>query len=280
MATYQELNNKYKETFNCELPRATLARWIKEGKVKAEKQQNGKNNYDFNSFLITINNPDSQKHIKAKKSDPNNYIGKVSGKLLIKGIVPKELRNDKKYNGTIMYCDCLLCGSKNNQIRFSYLTGNGNFQQRSCGCDRKRKAFKTTSRQDLSESFLDQFADFERYLLIHKMFQRTTNIDIINIPLEQYENIIKYFYYDKQFNAVYDFWEDHKNEIETFYDWAKPSLDHIQPKSKGGTDELNNLQILTVFENLSKRDMSMSEWDEFKQKTHTTSDYFIENILK
>lgn len=50
------------------------------------------------------------------------------------------------------------------------------------------------------------------------------------------------------------------------------------PKSKGGTNELNNLQVLTVFENLAKRDMTWDEWNIFKEKTNTTSDYFIENI--
>ena len=69
-------------------------------------------------------------------------------------------------------------------------------------------------------------------------------------------------------------------EDETFYDWAKPSLDHIIPSSKGGSNTLDNFQFLTTFENLAKRDMTMDEWKNFKQKTNTTSDYFIENIMK
>ena len=92
--------------------------------------------------------------------------------------------------------------------------------------------------------------------------------------------MIEYFYKDKQFNSVYKFWKLHKKEDQTFYDWAKPSLDHIIPKSKGGTDEISNLQFLTVFENLAKKDMSMEEWNSFKKRTNTNSNYFIENILK
>ena len=96
-------------------------------------------------------------------------------------------------------------------------------------------------------------------------------------PLKDY---IDYFYNDPQFNAIYNFWLSHKLENETFYDWAKPSLDHIIPSSKGGTNTLDNFQFLTTFENLAKRDMTMTEWENFKQKTNTTSSYFIENIMK
>ena len=61
---------------------------------------------------------------------------------------------------------------------------------------------------------------------------------------------------------------------------AKPSIEHIIKKSRGRQDIRENYQFLTVFENLSKRDMTWEEWCEFKEKTHTSSDYFIENILK
>ena len=71
----------------------------------------------------------------------------------------------------------------------------------------------------------------------------------------------------------------HKQKNSTFYDWAKPSLDHIIPISRGGSDCLDNLQILTVFENFSKRDLTMEEWNLFKKENKTTSNYFIENIM-
>lgn len=48
--------------------------------------------------------------------------------------------------------------------------------------------------------------------------------------------------------------------------------------SKGGSNNIDNLQYLTVFENLAKRDMTMEEWEQFKKDTHTTSDYFYESI--
>lgn len=211
---------------------------------------------------------------------PVDLTGKRVGKLLVKNPVPKKLRPSQSH-GVYWYCDCD-CGNKNIMVPASYLTGNGNYTQTSCGCDRKMAAFiKSSGRQGLTIDYLTEtFPNFEKFLLIHKAFVRTTNIDVIQMPLQKYKYMIEYFYNNKQFNAVYNFWKNHNDQKQTFYDWAKPSIDHIVPKSKGGTDDLSNLQFLTVFENLTKRDMSMEEWNNFKFRTHTTSDYFIENIMR
>ncbi len=124
--------------------------------------------------------------------------------------------------------------------------------------------------------------NFEKFLLIHKALIRTSGNDGLyyrNNP-DIYKEIIDYFWNDKQFNSIYNFWKNNNFENTTFYDWAKPSLDHIIPSSKGGLNTLDNFQFLTTFENLSKRDMTMEEWNFFKEKTNTHSDYFIENIMK
>lgn len=212
----------------------------------------------------------------AKRVDLKN---KQVGKLLVKTPVPKELRPSQNH-GVYWYCDCQ-CGNTNVMVPAAYLTGNGNYTQTSCGCDRKIAAFiKSSGRHDLTLEYLTStFPQFEKFLFIHKALVRTSNIDIIEIPLQNYKNIVEYFYNDIQFNTIYDFWQNHKNEQSTFYDWAKPSLDHIIPKSKGGTDDLENLQFLTVFENLAKRDMTWDEWQIFKKNTHTKSDYFLESLL-
>ena len=281
MATYQELNNYYKKIFNKDLQRATLARWVKEKRFSAVKETNGKYNYNLEEFKQVCLNPETQIKIKATKENPKDYIGKISGQLLIKGIVPRE-EYKGNYQGTLMYCDCLNCGKTDVQVRFSYLTGNGNYSQETCGCRRKEKAFLASSRAGIDNIFISLFSeDFEKFLQIHKMLIKTTNKYYANCDVEIYKEAILYFWNDNQFNKVYDFWkkEREKEEKNTFYDWAKPSLDHKIPKSKGGTDELKNLQVLTVFENLSKRDMSQEEWEAFKEKTKTTSSYFIENIL-
>ena len=56
-----------------------------------------------------------------------------------------------------MYCDCLRCGKKHIQVRFSYLTPNGNYHQDTCGCGRKERAFLASAREDMRKDFLAQF---------------------------------------------------------------------------------------------------------------------------
>lgn len=212
----------------------------------------------------------------AKKYDLQN---KTIGKLTVLSLVPKEERPTKNH-GNYWLCQCE-CGNLV-KIPTTYLTGNSNYTQTSCGCDRKKKAFQATSYIDISDEYLDLYEDFEKFLLIHKALIRTSGNDsqYYKNNNDEYKIIIDYFYNDPQFNAIYNFWLNHKLENETFYDWAKPSLDHIIPSSKGGTNTLDNFQFLTTFENLAKRDMTMTEWENFKQKTNTTSNYFIENIMK
>lgn len=169
----------------------------------------------------------------------------------------------------MMYCKCLKCNREDLiQVKFSHLTPNGNYHKTSCGCGRKVRAFLASSRAGITEKFIDNFKDFDYFLFVHKLLVSTTDKYYINCEIKEYEKAITYFYNDPQLKAIYNFWKK-QNRGNTYYDWAKPSLDHIIPKSRGGTNELNNLQILTVFENLTKRDMTWEEWTHFKETTNT-----------
>lgn len=214
----------------------------------------------------------------AKKYDLTN---KKIGKLTVLKICPVNERPTQTH-GNYWICQCE-CGNIC-KVPTSYLSGNGKYTQTSCGCDRKKKAFQTTSYINVDEDFLEKYnkEDFEKFLLIHKALNRTTNKDLAyyNNHLDEYKQTIDYFWNDNQFNKIYNFWQKNKQKHPTFYDWSKPSLDHIIPLSRGGADELSNYQFLTTFENLAKRDMTMEEWNKFKIETNTTSDYFIESIVK
>ena len=209
-----------------------------------------------------------------------DLTGKRVGKLVIQRICTVDERPTKNH-GNYWLCKCD-CGNEC-KVPTTYLTGNSNYTQTSCGCDRKKKAFAATSYVNVSDEYLEKFnkQDFEKYLLLHKAFIRTTTHDLqyYNSHLEEYMLLIEHFWEDEQFNRVYNFWKKCSIEQVTFYDWAKPSLDHIVPLSKGGKDDLSNYQFLTTFENLSKRDMTMDEWNKFKRDTNTKSDYFIESIM-
>ena len=55
-----------------------------------------------------------------------------------------------------------------------------------------------------------------------------------------------------------------KVKLSGYEKYKKPSLDHIVPKAKGGTNDLNNLQFLSWFENRCKNDMTQEEWNNLK----------------
>ena len=202
-----------------------------------------------------------------------DITGQRFGRLVAIELIPKEERTwPNKERAWRCKCDC------GNEVIVRQRNLRGARMTQSCGCVRKMEAFLATNGvKGLDREYLETFSDFDKFLFLHKAIRSTIGIELMS--LEEYKDYINYFYNDFQFNAVYDFWKK-QERANTFYDWAKPSLDHIIPWSRGGRHNKENLHFLTVFENLAKRDMTMEEWTEFKQTTTTMSDYFIEQILE
>lgn len=199
---------------------------------------------------------------------PIDLTGQKFGKLNVISLVPEELRKNS-YKRREWYCKCD-CG-KELIVEQRNITGKA-YQQLSCGCIRVKAHLVATSKiQGLTFEYVDSFDDYERYAFLHKQFVKFFTS---NIEFKIYDDFIKKFYVDKQFNLLYNKWSKINKNL-TFYDWYKPSLDHIVPKSRGGSNDISNLQFLTVFENLNKRDMTMEEWNKFKEETNTKSDLYI-----
>lgn len=234
--------------------------------INRRQKENGRIGYDF-----------------AKEED-YNLKGKKVGHLTVLGIAPLDIDIPKR-RGTerYWYCQCD-CGSSPALVPTSYLggkSGRGDYKQQDCGCLKTIRHFLACVKWDVSEEWLLQFReDWSRFRFIYdyllKMFPHKSGL-----TTEQRKNFIESFFYEDQFNAVYDFWLDKngKGQIATI-DLARPSIDHIFPKTRGGENTRENLQFITLFENLAKRDLTWDEWQDFKETTHTQSDYFIDNILR
>ena len=200
-----------------------------------------------------------------------DITGQRFGRLTAIKLIPKEERTwSNKERAWLCKCDC------GNEVIVRQRSLRGARMTQSCGCVRKIEAFIATNGiRGIEREYLESFDDFDKFLFVHKAIRSTVGIE--SLSKEQYKEYINYFYFDDQFNIIYNFWKKQERD-KTFYDWAKPSLDHIIPLSRGGKNEKENLHFLTVFENLAKRDMTLDEWTAFKIKTNTTSDYFVERI--
>lgn len=105
---------------------------------------------------------------------------------------------------------------------------------------------------DINLSFLSKFEDIDRLKELNHLLskQRVSK----HFDTEKYKNFIIKFYNDKNFIKQYNKYLKTKNK------WDRPSLDHIIPISLGGSWNLENLQVLSWFENRAKCNMTEEEY--------------------
>ena len=121
-------------------------------------------------------------------------------------------------------------------------------------------------RFNVTTEWLKQFSDIEKLKFLNHSLIRKRDSD--GFDTNRYKKFILKFYGNDKFNLLYKKW------VETGDKWIKPSLDHINPKSNGGRNEIANLQFLSWLENRSKSDMSQEKWDIVKKNIGW---YFNEN---
>lgn len=107
-------------------------------------------------------------------------------------------------------------------------------------------------------NWLMKFDDFEKLKCLNRAITNREG----RFPVDSfwYMLYIEKFYYDTQFNKIYQKWTENQKDK-----YLLPTLDHIQPRSKSGTNELDNLQFLSWFENRAKNNLSQTEWNWVKK---------------
>lgn len=106
--------------------------------------------------------------------------------------------------------------------------------------------------------FLTQFEDVERLKALNKLLTR--NRVSAHFDTDKYKRFVEKFYYDEKFIRQLELYQESGNKYDL------PSLDHIVPLARGGTWDLDNLQIISWFDNRAKCDMTQDEYEAMKAK--------------
>jgi 5-methylcytosine-specific restriction endonuclease McrA len=126
------------------------------------------------------------------------------------------------------------------------------------GILRKRATnMSKTSKGYFAEELRDYYKQFNagKLKLLVKLYNPNWKYNV-----DEYKQFIEKFYNDSEFNRLYSRWQ------ETGDIYFRPTIDHKTPKSKGGGNELDNLQCLSWFENKIKFDLLPDEWVIVKQR--------------
>jgi 5-methylcytosine-specific restriction endonuclease McrA len=129
-----------------------------------------------------------------------------------------------------------------------------------------KKNMKAHLRFTVSSEWLSQFDDVEKLKCLNRAIIKRG--ERFNVDTKWYKEYILKFYYDKQFNDIYFKWlSGGKKDI-----YLLPTIDHKNPRAKGGKNNLDNLCFLSWFENRAKNDMPIVVWQEMKKNI---KDYLI-----
>lgn len=132
--------------------------------------------------------------------------------------------------------------------------------------ERRYNFIKCRLPYDISLDYLMQF-DYEKLKTLNKLML-SHNVSVNS--LEEFKQFLEKFYNCPNFSDLYEVWLENDKETR-----LKPSIDHIVPISKDGAIGIDNLQIMSWFENWCKNDFTGKEWDEFKTRTNFTGDIII-----
>lgn len=112
-------------------------------------------------------------------------------------------------------------------------------------------------RFDVTSEYLQQFKDIDKLKMLNRLIKdHRNNNRYSNITTEWYKEYLEKFYNDLSFNRIYSNWLNSNLDSDLL-----PSLDHKVPVSKGGTDDLDNIQILTLIDNRRKYTMSQKKYN-------------------
>ena len=127
------------------------------------------------------------------------------------------------------------------------------------------KNMKGHLRFDVFLEWLNQFEDINKLKLLNKCVTVRGNRFVVNT--EWYIGYIEKFYNDKKFNLIYKNWIQNNKDK-----YLMPTIEHKKAKSKGGNNDINNLEFLTWFENRCKDDIDYDVWQGMKMNINK---YFI-----